>query len=102
MTNNTLKLMNYNNSFRRTIINVATDRLQNKEYIHNWFDADNFFNTTYITGLLRNKYFITKDDFIDSIIFSVKEITDTEILTVSGPLNTLDEAKQWVKENDTQ
>ena len=83
---------------KATIINSLPDSFP-QEYIDSWFGADGFFGTNYLTGVLKGKYFITLDYFMDSEIFAVREIAPAEILTVASKMDSLEEAKMWIKEN---
>ena len=83
---------------KATIINSLPEDFPQK-HIDNWFGADGFFGTNYLTGVLKGKYFITLDYWMDSEIFAVREIAPTEIITVASKLDSLEEAKMWIKEN---
>ena len=69
----------------------------NPDYIENWFGSDTFFNTEYVTGLLKGRFFITKETFLFRQIFAVREITQDGITTVSGGLDTIKQAKDFLK-----
>jgi hypothetical protein len=85
-------------SNKTTIINSLSDKFP-QQYIDNWFGADSFFSTNYLTGVLKQGYFITVDYFMGSEIYSVKLILSATIENVTGPLDTLELARKWVKEN---
>jgi len=52
------------------------------EYVERWFDAKNFFNTTYTSEVRKDKYFITCDHFMNNDIWALREITVTGIETL--------------------
>lgn len=91
-------------SARRALINKALEVVEDREFVHRWFDAETFFGTEYLTGLLKGQYFITCDRWMSSEIYSVKQVDQHGIRTVHGPLDSLEQAKQFVrnKTKDTE
>jgi len=68
---------------RAVIKRYAKDYLPDT-YLNNWFDADSFFGTEFITGLLKGCYFITLDHFMTSEIYALRKIVDHKIETMSN------------------
>ena len=87
-----------NSRARKASIIRKLPNLFPKEHKNNWFGADRFFGTNYLTGVLKGKYFITLDLFMGTEIYTVRKITPQEIETVASPLDSLEEARLWVKD----
>lgn len=86
------------NNNKAIVKRAAKNTIESSEYIFNWFDADSFFSTQYLTGILKEQYFIVCDKgFLGSDIYSVKKISDQSISTVSEALDSLDEAREFLK-----
>jgi len=81
---------------RSEIIQRTRQVIKDEKYINNWFSADSFFNESYVTGLIQNKYFITKDHFMNSTIYALMEITPAGINTIGGPLDSELEARNLI------
>ena len=82
---------------RAIIKRKANDMIKNQAYVNNWFDADGFFDTEYLTGILKGRYFITCDHFMTGKIYAVRKITSESIDSVLAPVDTLEECKQFIK-----
>ncbi len=81
---------------RQEILLKASSMIESQTYINNWFKADSFFNETYVSGLINNIYFITKDYFMPRDIYAVRKITTDGIDTISEPLDSLTEAETFL------
>jgi len=77
---------------------VARETIKSTEYFNNWFGAGGFFNTYYETGILHNRFFVTRERFMSSVIYAAREITPEGINTLkpegdtTGALESLEEA----------
>lgn len=56
--------------------------VRSSEYVNRWFDAANFFNTTYTSELLPNNHFITCDNFMSRDIWALRQISGDGIDTI--------------------
>ncbi len=86
-----------------TIREAAEEIIESKEYLDNWFGADGWFGSNYLTGILKEVYFITRDDFMTSQIYALRKITPEGIETVVGEdgeraLSTLEQAEALLEE----
>lgn len=93
-----------NPSNRATIQSKAEDIVTDVDpyYLNNWFSATGFFSDTYMTGVIRDCYFITKSDFMNSEIYAARFMTTHGIITLENAegdraLDTLEEAKSLIQ-----
>ena len=66
-------------------------KLIGEENCRIWFTNNNFFSTTYIGPIIHEYYFITYDDFIKNIFWSLRYINiDTKTIDTiePSPLNS--------------
>ena len=83
---------------RYTIENKVRSIIKDQQYCDNWFGAVSFFKERFVTGLLKKKYFITRDEMLTNKgIYALREITPDRIKTVAGPLDSAEEAKEILK-----
>lgn len=75
---------------KREILKAARDIILDQAYVNKWFDVynDRFFGEQYITDVLKHRYFITKDNFMNQSIYALREITPEGIETIGGPLDS--------------
>jgi hypothetical protein len=90
-----------NKENKNVIMRKAADSIKSNEYLKNWFGADGYFGTEYVTGILKGAYFVTCDHWMSSLIYSVKFIKDDCIETLLNNegdrvLTSLQEAKALI------
>ena len=81
-----------------TPLQAAQNIIINKQYVKNWFDASNFFNTVYTSDVYKGDHFITCDHFMSSKIWTLHHITPEGIQTITNG-NTKDHCINAMKEH---
>lgn len=92
---------------------IADAKKLNKENGNFFFDAGamRFFNSRIETDIIRGKFFVTSEQFIDREYKAPRKYTVREIDWSSGEVDTatgctfqefcdLDDARDWIKENN--
>ena len=85
----------------KAIIALCREVIADQDYITSWFSDGNlrFFGTEYFSPIYRERYFITRDKFMNSTIYAAKFISVDGIETIGGPCDTHEEAYQHIKEH---
>jgi hypothetical protein len=91
-----------NQENKNAVMRKAADLIKSDLYLKNWFGADGYFGTDYVTGILKGAYFITCDHWMTSKIYSAKFINNgciESLLDSEGEraLKTLEAAKALIK-----
>jgi hypothetical protein len=86
-----------NQSNKCAVMRAASEIITSREYFKNWFNADDYFGSEYVSGILKRIHFITCDHWMSGRIFSIRKMSPHGIDNVSGPFDSLEDAKQFLK-----
>lgn len=81
------------------VLRRAKDLIDSQEYVQNWFGADAFFNTEYMSDIYTGDYFITCDQFMSSKIWAVRKISSNGIETIYSGQTSEQDALEAMKED---
>jgi hypothetical protein len=89
--------MNNTHEYRSTIVNKAREIVTDQEYVDRWFEAEDFFRETYCTGIRKECFFITKDEWMSGDIYALRAITPGGIETIGGPQDSFEAAEELLR-----
>jgi len=92
--------MNYRNEVKALMYDVIDDQ----KYVENWIGADGFFGCHYITDIIDELYFVTRDDFMDCVIYAARKVTPEGVETLNDEdderaLESLEDALKLIEED---